>query len=78
MAEVSTAPLVLSPRVMSQRVNQCQWAMAKAQLGSFHALKIYQNPTGRSFLENQNLHFIFEHLAGDYVLSQIPPGSLSR
>ena len=67
VAEVSTAPLALSPRVTSQRINQCQWATAKARLGSFHALKIYQNPIGRSFLENKNLHFIFEHLAGDCV-----------
>lgn len=78
MAEVNTTPLVLSPRVTSQRINQCKWAMAKAQLGNFHALKIYQNPIGRSFLENKNLHFLFEHVAGDYVLSQTLPGSFTR
>lgn len=64
---MNTASLVLGPRVASRRVNPCRWAMAKTQLGCFHALKIYQNPSGRSFFENTNLHFIFEHLTGDSV-----------
>lgn len=56
------------------RVNQCHSAVTKYSLEAF--IKIYQSPIGRCFQWNKNLHFTFEHLAADCVLSQILPGSI--
>lgn len=56
-------------------VKQCQSAVTKH---SFHAVKIYRSPIGRSFQENKNLHFTSEHLAAGCVLSQVCPRQCCR